>query len=748
MLSLFGFAAIVTTSFSGCHDIAGRPVGTREAPIHYGIPARPLVSDLVSASVPSGGCPGYGIDAAGPTVSLEWKNWVFGTGIGAAGMQIADLDGDGSNEIVASAATGGFGPCRFWYCVEQEAGSYRMGWSSDVYTTDITCLTVADYNLDGRPDVCVASGGVIFVYDGVTKQLIQSVATAAGTAIRGLNYSNVDGDPAPEFVFVNSSDLFVYSSAGVLEERKFGYGGVDCVVGNIYPDRTPEIIIANTPGYILNGRTRSVIESYPQGFGRRVELADQNGDGIDDLLISMQDWYYVNAFMPGISRTPVWQVNTGMDMSALTVSDVNGDGPEEVLIGQGQFGSILAYNSIDGTLKWAIPNPDSGVTWIAVGNLDVDSQNEVAFGAGYASTGPDYLSVFDGQSRTLEWKSTDLTGGPFVALDYGNLDLDSDLEYGFACMWSKSGYGNGRWFVHNAVTKILEYVSPEQPSATLVRQWRLVHANVDADPQPEICVVTSQSYDGCVICYDGLTHAEQYRTANLYGESIHGMVIKNVDGDPHPELVVSTYKEHTGASGVHILIYDATTGVLEWQSPSLSNGWGRLDLLRVENVDLDPNLEIIVGDTNEGLTVIDAMTHFGQVVTGTLSITALATADVNSDGVADIVVGDGAGKVVALDPYTGNETQLLGNFGARIDGLVLKDVAGDPGLDLVFCQNGSLKIAYKDSGPNWQIWSSPFIANSAGAFDSVVVADIDADGRQEVFMGDGVMGVRIYEIER
>lgn len=625
-----------------------------------------------------------------------------------------------------------------------------MSWSSDLYSSDITSFVVADYDLDGRPDVCLASGGTIYVYDGVTKQLIRTIATVAGTTIRSLNYANVDADPAPEFVFVNSNDLFVYSSTGVLKERKVGFGGVDCLVGNIFPDRTPEIIIANNnlTGYILNGRTRAVIESYPLGLGLRVELADRNGDGVDDLLIVTTSYNYISAYVPGISRTPIWQVATGHGMSALLVTDVEGDGPEEVLIGDSQWGNVAAYSSLNGVLKWMIPNPDAGVTRIAVGNLDGDSQKEIVFGAGHTSSGPDHLFVYDGQARTQEWQDQDLTGGYFFALDYGNLDADPEREIAFACSRSNSNYGGGVWFIHNATTKAREYVSSEPTIPSSVGLWRLQHANVDADIQPEVFVGSAVGYDGVVICYDGETHAEQYRTDAIFSEVAHGMVLKDVDGDQRVELVISTAMRSYAASGAHVLVYDATTGVLKWQSPSLSFGWGNLDLLRVENVDSDPNLEIIVGDTNGGLTVIDAMTHVGQVVTGALGMTSLSTADVNADSVADIVIGDSLGNVYVVDPYTGNQTQLLGNFGARIDGLVVKDVAGDPGLDLIFCQNGSLKIAYKDSDPAWQIWSSPFIADSAGAYDSVVVDDLDADGRQEVFMGDGAMGVRIYEITR
>jgi len=41
---------------------------------------------------------------------------------------------------------------------------------------------------------------------------------------------------------------------------------------------------------------------------------------------------------------------------------------------------------------------------------------------------------------------------------------------------------------------------------------------------------------------------------------------------------------------------------------------------------------------------------------------------------------------------------------------------------------------------------SVFIEINAGSDDTVMVGDIDMDGKNEVFMADGSMGVRIYEI--
>lgn len=614
-----------------------------------------------------------------------------------------------------------------------------MNWCSAFLWNDITSLTVGDYNRDHRPDVCMAVGNTICVYEGVTKQIIAQWPTVAGN-IRGLTLTNVDNDPDPEFVFVDPQDLYVYSSTGVLEERKSGFGGDDCLVGNILPDRTPEIIIARNPAYILNGRTREVAYTFPEGFFR-AGLADTNGDGTDDLLVAIgSDTRFVRGYLPGIARTPIWQTQMAWQTFSLQVADIEGDGPEEVILGQDTWGDVSILESLHGAEKWRIPSIDAGVCGIAVGNVDSDEQPELLYGAGFQSSGANYLYVYDGQARQLEWRSLDLRKGSFTALDFGQADLDSNPEIVYASWKSDSDHRDGLWFVHDALSKALEFASTGTTGNNSQGVARVRCGNVDADPQGEVFVGTSQSYDGVVICYDGESHLEQYRTAPLSGRAIAGLALCDVDRDGALELVVSASE--------YIAVYDASNGALKWTcipNPGASAG----DLLRVGNVDNDPGLEIVVASRSWALSIIDCTSRATQLVEGSLSSTALTIDDIDVDGVDDIVIGDASGKVSVIDSLTGSVKEVLGNFGSRIDGLDVRDVAGDSGRDLTFCRDGCLRIAYKTGGgPGWQVWSSEFIADYAGAFDSMIVGDIDEDGQMEVFLGNGMMGVSVFEIVR
>lgn len=722
-------------------DRLGRPVGTLDRPIIY-----PETRDAGIAGInyADGDSTIESLDVL--SVRREWTFSVMGTGIGDTGLQIADIDDDGNNEIISSAGPpNSFSQNTFWYVLgRQPDGTYLHKWVSPIYGAAVSCLRVRDYNGDGKPDVIVASGSTIFVYRGTSKALLASIGTSAAT-IRGLNLVDVDSDLQKEFVFVDGASLYIYNaSTGALEQKLGGYGGYDVAVANVDADPKLEIVVGNdtAPGYVLDGVTRAVEWAYSGGFGAYVRLADLDGDGKAEL-VGANRWYYITAWDLDI-RSPKWQANTSQDIDALQIVDVDKDGSLEVCYGDGQWGSFRVLDGSTGAVKWSIQNTEHGMTDIAVGNLDGDSANEVVFGAGYSSTGPDYLFVFDAVTRAKEWQSLDLVG-PFTGLAAGDIDGDGKPEVAHLSYSSDSDYDGSIYTVHSALSKAIEYISAPVTSSRGGR--RIAVANVDADPQMEIFVAAPDSYDGSIICIDGLTHTQQFKTSPLYGQTFRSLVVTDVDNDGQQEIVAATAREHTGATGTYVYVFNASTGVQEWRSPiSLGSYWAELWYLRVANVDADPNPEIIVGEADGSIWIFDGVTHAMQLASGDLDLSSLDIADLNNDGIGEVIVGSSSGVVTVRDPNTGNQTQVLGSFGGRIDGLRVRNVAGNSSPDLIFCLGGFLNISYKDQVGGEKLWTSSYIGPDAGRYDSIMVGDFERDGRIEIMLSSGIYGVAMYEV--
>ncbi|HET9316782.1 MAG TPA: DUF11 domain-containing protein, partial [Vicinamibacteria bacterium] len=689
-------------------------------------------------------------------VTEEWRRSIFGYGIGLSGLHVVDLDADGDREIVAAA--GDSSADRFWYVLSPTPTGFEHTYISDELPGEIHSLLVQQLDADPALEVVIGTGGRVVVIDGATHQEQFSWSSPA-EEVRSLTLADVDGDAQLEAVFCDSSfdgGLYVYDFAtGTQEFRAVEFRCDGLAVGNVDADPGPEIVVASTfePGLVLDGATRLVEWTYLPGVGPRVVLANQDADPWSEI-VAAGVWRHL-PILDAVLQQEVASITTALDVAAVEVLDVEGDGPLEIVYGDGQWGGIHVHDAQSLALKWSVANPDHGITDIAFGNLDADPAKELVWGAGYSDTGPDHLYVVDTASQVTQWQSLDFAG-PFYALSHGDVDADGQPELLYGSFESHSGPGDGVWFVHDARTKALEFVST--PSGTnWTGLWRIRNANVDADPQQEIFVTTSDIYDGIIICYDGVTHAEQWRATLPNGLSFQSVQLGNVDADPALELVASVDVAHSGAPGVFVYVYDAGTGSLEWQSPDLAPGlFKSMALLRLGNVDGDPNVEIVVGALHDEIWIIDGVTH--QVTNlGDQDVTALDLADRDGNGTAELIVGTEriigpervgpeTGKVRVIDT-SGTVVETVASYPDDIDALVVQDVTGDGVFDCVLAVDEHVFV--RDGATGAERWNSGRLRHASdgvGELDSLLLADVDVDGRRELVVNLSRIGLRVFEL--
>ena len=112
------------------------------------------------------------------------------------------------------------------------------------------------------------------------------------------------------------------------------------------------------------------------------------------------------------TQLPRWSLNV-FDIDAIEIADVDNDGTPEVIIGDGQWGTVHVHDLITQVQKWQTNNPGHGVTNIAVGDVDNDGVVDLLWGAGWTSSGADYFYVASTTgNHAIKWQSVDLVG-PF-----------------------------------------------------------------------------------------------------------------------------------------------------------------------------------------------------------------------------------------------------------------------------------------------------------------------------------------------
>lgn len=658
-------------------------------------------------------------------------------------MAPVQADADAALELACSAGPQDAWAPNHWYLVDRVGLAYEVVWSSPEMD-EITYLGAIEYDGDPATEVLVVSGSKFSIYDAKTRGL-QASFNVSVPGLTNVRFADPDQNGTKEFWSVYQNGLFMSRSDGSIQFVFPGYTGSDLQIGNVDNNSGLEFVItgAGGSGLVLNGPDRFVKWSYAPGFGRQIELANVDADPAMEI-VGAETWNRISVY-DAQSRTTLYNIATALDIGALHIADVEGDGPTEIIYGDNQWGSIHVCNGATGAVKWSTPNPEHGTTDLAFGDFDGDSSPELAVGAGYTSSGPDRLLFVDTVSHGVEWSSTDING-PFPAMAVGDFDGDGDRDLAYGSFQSDSGYAGGTIFVRDIETRqLLGTRAPD--GIDFCNLWRIRAANIDADPQDEIFFTGSRFYNGQIICLDGASLEEQFRTVEIEGASYRGLEIVDVDNDGQLEVVASVYREHTGASGTYAYVYNAQTGALEWRSPQTGvNYFASLEMLRVGNVDADGNMEIVVGESNGAVYIYDGVTHALELQTPDIEVVSLELANLDASPRLEIVVGTYDGTVAVRSPSTGAVTQTLLNAGEPVYAIRFGDLTSVSGQEFVYAALGRLHVRSLRRGGASR-WSSELFGSGVAGLDGLLITDADSDGDNDLLANVGNLGIRLFEFK-
>jgi hypothetical protein len=569
-----------------------------------------------------------------------WEYSVTGSGIGLSDLVAVDVAG----QPELFGGTGTFGGNDFWYALRRDAASGAWEWTfaSPLVPAGIVRMDAGPLlPFAGQTLVLLRGDGAVELHDPPSKSPLGSISTGI-TAPTSLDLADLNGDGYEEILVADASRVRIFDVGGSLLGTCNGGGG-DVLAAQM--DGDPQLEIAVTSGIVFDGATLAAQWTWPAGFGRELAAEDLDGDGMAEL-VAMEDWNFVWCYNVDL-QLPWWSLPR-FDNDAIRLADVEGDGSWELLVGDGQWGSVNCFDARTLAFEWSVPNPEHGVADLLLLDADGDGDRELAWSAGHSSTGPDFLYVADWQTGAWQWRSEHLDG-PFVGPELGDVDGDGRPEFVVASFEAESGYDSGRILVFDAATFALEAMSaPVVGNLSWTGIHDLALADVDGDGDVEIAIAADRLYDGVIEIYDrvGGALAPVWSNATPYpsGAPFHSVAVADADGDGDLEVIGGGGREHTGAAGVFLYVYDFATRLEEWHSVQMGGYWDRVSEVAVADLDMDGATEIAGLVANGGIYVFDGASRALEAILPG-PFTAMAVHE--HMGMMHLLAGDALGRVAA-----------------------------------------------------------------------------------------------------
>jgi hypothetical protein len=659
-----------------------------------------------------------------------WQYAVFGASIGKSNILIGPPPISGAPEIIIAGSVGG----DFWQSIRHNpiTGDYDQVFVSPIYSPRegdpfVLISRIGLAHVTSASDwqiVVMLEDGRIYFYDFATKAQVGYLDTGPFpfySGLKGLSLTDLSGDGLAELIVTTADDLFVFNASGQLLWQVAGAGGYDVVAGQM--DNDPAIEIAATNGIVVDAATHSVQWTYGSGFGVHLKLAPFPGENYQQL-IAEEDWDFVYSYDVG-RQLPRWSIPT-FDNDALDVSDVDNDGVPEVIIGDGQWGSVHVYDLNTQSEKWEVNNPNHGVTNIAVGDVDNDGVAELLWGAGWSDTGPDHLYVASTTgAHEIKWESIDLEG-PFLGPAIGDLDGDGQPELAVCSFHSNAGYDSGRILVFDFDTLTLRAISDpvvDNYAWTGVHDFKL--EDVENNGRMSIVIGADYLYDGAIEIYrfdsDNTFTRIWTNATRPVGNPFNFVEVADLDNDGTRKIIAGNTVAHTGSDGVYVYVYDYPSGVQSWRSVALASGFSSVNGLIVEDLNSDGSKEIAALVSSGDLYTWDGPTRELRNLTQGTNGTLLS----NRGSSAGLVLGDTSGVghfwQWANNSYTEVFTRQLATdcdpyaYMPCLNGL---NVTPDDAL-----WTGTGSIVNQRLAPNYDsiAWQSPEVGDGFGRFVATAV---------------------------
>lgn len=603
-----------------------------------------------------------------------------------AGAAVADLNGDGASDVVAAGQASMDG---MYLYLNDGAGNYSDAILVDNTSyVDYAVLVVAgDVDADGDVDlVGMENYTRAFLHRNTgNAQFEPAVEIIAGIGdIRASELVDVDGDLDRDLLVIdyNDDEVLWYANTG-----SGTFGAAQAVVGipsmpwdmvwvRVDGDADPDLVVSGVGGECrwfsnLGGGSFGPAQSLGEvGDGYDLELTDLDGDGDNDLLSGDES-----------SGTITWRANDG----------------------NGGFGAPTTLATLESWYKNVALDMDGD------GDIDVVPAGEIC----------PYWLENDG---TGAFTQRPLNARAFGAMAPADMDGDGDTDLyaiGSRITWLPND-GNGNMGHRRVICGMVHNIA----------MVRLVDLDGDADPD----VVSNDSGNEHMIV--------SYRNDGTGTYGLQEMLLDSVPIPQYPEFIDL---DSDADMDLVLKSYDALQTFLNDGSGTFTPGqYITSDFtysdIALADMDGDGDVDIVMPSENDGVIRMwmnNGAGAFGPAP-GTVPLSdpgGVEVGDLDDDGDVDVVgLSYGTYQVTAyLNDGTGGLTGTVSppvTIDAQAESTRLADINGDGMDDLVLCDGDGVYACLSLGGGSFQ--AQVTLATLSDGWPRLRVADVDEDGAQDL----------------
>jgi hypothetical protein len=477
--------AVASSGNNSASILLGNGNGTFQAPVNYPAGTKPY--RLALGDFNGDGKPDIAVADEGNyrangavTILLGNGNGTFLTGASyttgptAVGIAVGDLNGDGKQDLVATAAgTAQQGTGNAVFILLGNGNGTFQAPSHFTYATGASPdgVAVADFNGDGKADLAIANyyGNSMSVLLGNGNGTFGSPTSyAVGSSPFPLYTPNVtvadlNQDGKADLVVTDAGDgnawVFLGNGNGTFQPgvNYAAGGGTQSVgVGDFNGDGKPDVATANIGANsvtVLLGNGNGTFPALPQvvtgAEPSGVAAADFNGDGKLDMVTANYASSTMSVLLGNGNGTfqPAVNTATAAGPQAIAVGDFNNDGKPDVATANymGNSVSVLIGNG-DGTFKSAVNYAIDGIgEAVAVGDFRGDGKVDLVT----ADSSANMVSLLLGNGNGTFQAAVNLPVGTTpIALAVADVNGDGKLDVATANQGSNGvslllGNGNG-----------------------------------------------------------------------------------------------------------------------------------------------------------------------------------------------------------------------------------------------------------------------------------------------------------------